>query len=337
MSLNVALVDKSEIIKKMLSHCLHYYSPEVYRFENLDELKSQSGHIKPDIVFVDWDLKQNNEPLALSAKKTFESIPLVVIYRNGEDKAINNIPHRIKKPLDANLLRKMVSDLVPKVSKLKIHDFLTFPQKDAKLQKLEKEIGPPPDLSSPEKVSPPPGNLNLDLNLEETQTQILSTPSSPSQKSPPKDTKEITLNNFPPMAVKAGQNEITQTQPTFSGNKNSQDQIQDGLLKVLKEYRHSLEFEQVMEKSLKSYTENILAKIFEKDTDGLFKQSFSQFKNTEEFKKMLLEITQDSLKDNSQFQDLFEKEISLFIKAQLPVLAKDIIKQEIKKILEENP
>ena len=123
MGLNIALIDKSEIIKKMLSHSLHYFGADVHRFEDLRALPKEDVF---DLVFIDWDLKMGTQPLALMARERITHTPIVILHRNSKDTQLEDF-HQLKKPIDANLTRKLTAQLVPKVNQLKIHDFLQYP------------------------------------------------------------------------------------------------------------------------------------------------------------------------------------------------------------------
>ena len=393
MSLNIALVDKSEIIKKMMSHCLRYYAAEIHRFETLDDLKLQSKHLKPDIIFIDWDLKKGDEPLAISAKKEITDIPLVVIYRNGSDEKITSITNRIKKPLDANLLRKMVADLVPELGQSKIHNFLKFPNKQQTVEEIEEQekentkkkpskesvidFDSNLDSSKKEDVSiqskmrdyldevyvkkeitktDHPMGLNLpketenDLLVKGGEDQTTFKPTKPllsdivpkkkaaqaKKKSLFDKDEDNTFNDFAPMAIKSSSEE--KTNPTYVPQGDKQNiQIKDEMiLKVLEEYKNTLEFENLMELSLKQYAKDLSKKILEKDGGGeILKKSLSDFKKEDSFKQLILKTLSEYIKENSEFRSLFEKELQQFIIKGLPQLAKEIIEKEIKRILEE--
>ena len=133
MSFQVALIDKSEIVRKMLSHCLQYFSAEVSRFDNLEACQSHFKAKKPEIVFMDsGEIKEGGKSLIDSAMLTFKPAPVVLLYR--EDYASQNvltmgqIPHKIKKPLDPKAVRDVFTELIQEVKESKIHPFLRFPK-----------------------------------------------------------------------------------------------------------------------------------------------------------------------------------------------------------------
>ena len=124
MGLEVALIDKSEIIEKMISHSLHYFGANIHRFEDLETFPRDQSF---DLVFIDWDIKIDAEPLALKAKEYITQTPIVILHRNSSDSELKAFPHQLKKPIDANQARELTIRLAPKVNQLKIHKFLQYP------------------------------------------------------------------------------------------------------------------------------------------------------------------------------------------------------------------
>ena len=130
MSFSVSLIDRSEIVQKMLSHCLYYFSAEVFRFENWKDSQSHFSEKKPDIVFVDWEIEQENNPVIYNIIEEIKPAPVVLLYRPNhqiEALSLKSIPHRLKKPLDPKTARDLFSELIPRVKESKIHPFLKFP------------------------------------------------------------------------------------------------------------------------------------------------------------------------------------------------------------------
>ena len=157
MGLNIALIDKSEIIKKMLSHSLHYFGADVHRFEDLRALPKEDVF---DLVFIDWDLKMGTQPLALMARERITHTPIVILHRNSKDTQLEDF-HQLKKPIDANLTRKLTAQLVPKVNQLKIHDFLQYPTSKPFVDEYQQ------------------GNVVLDLpNMSEDEKELIQPQSS---------------------------------------------------------------------------------------------------------------------------------------------------------------
>ena len=136
MSISVLLIDKSEIVEKMLSHCLYYFSAKVFRIESWDEHRDKIKEVKPDILFVEWELKNAGQALALSIEEEIKPLPVVLLYRASSVSEINalpseKLPHRLVKPFDPKILREKFTKLVPQMKDSKIHPFLQFPKKQS--------------------------------------------------------------------------------------------------------------------------------------------------------------------------------------------------------------
>lgn len=147
MGLEIALIDKSEIIKKMLSHSLHYFGANVHRFETLEDFPQEAAF---DLVFIDWDMKIGERPLALMARAQIQQTPIVILHQNSDDSQLKQFPH-IKKPIDANLIRELTAQLVPKMNQLKVHKFLKYPVTapfKKELSELQSEVQKKPALES---------------------------------------------------------------------------------------------------------------------------------------------------------------------------------------------
>lgn len=398
MALNVALIDKSEIIKKMISHCLHYYAAQVHRFENVEEMQSRFHQEQPDVVFVDWDLKQGQQPLAFSMKNQ-TSPPLIVLHRGASAEGLDQIEHRLQKPIDANRLREMVVKLVPKTSQLKIHKFLKYPKKQSSFSEAEKapasqaqsssweseemmdlpnQEGVPMELidpslkdaishtpsvsktapsapseSSDEDFSLPEIDQSEDYKIEKTslvarpatkaegsdssavqQKPVDSEKPSPQEESSPAprifikediDLDEDTANDFAPAALSS----------KASADVADTEQNREMILKILNEYKETLEFENLMEKALKNYGDKMVKQIVAQDSQNIIQKAFAGYKETPQFKTDMGFFLKDYLEKNGDIKNQIEKTLMSFIQTQLPVLAKELIEKEIKKLLDE--
>ena len=154
MSIHVALIDKSEIIHKMLSHCLYYYTVEVHRFDSLDSYIGKFHDSPPSLIFLDWEIKQEDQPLIYKAKEQFPSIPCVLLYRQnieGLDNIPNSqIPYRVKKPINPKEVRDICAELIPELKSSTLPSFLKFPKAEENKKQAKKPTGP---LTKPENVS----------------------------------------------------------------------------------------------------------------------------------------------------------------------------------------
>ena len=140
MSTYAALIDRSEIVQKMLSHCLHYLPVEVLRFDSLEASQSHFSDKKSDIVFIDWEIKKGDEAAIYSAIEEMKPVPVVLLYRAGLNIPVDSIsssqiPYKIKKPLDPKIVRDILVKLVPQIREFKIHSFLRFPKSKEEKEK----------------------------------------------------------------------------------------------------------------------------------------------------------------------------------------------------------
>lgn len=401
MALNVALIDKSEITKKMISHCLHYYAAQVHRFENLEEMRSRFHQEQPDIVFVDWDLRQGQQPLAFSMKRQV-STPLIVLHRGASAEGLDQMEHRLQKPIDANRLREMVVKLVPKTSQLKIHKFLKYPKKQpvfaeadgtkVSLEKLAQwesdemldlpnQEGVPMELMDPSLTdaissAPPPVedatvkeapneeytlpkiDKEAGYEIEKTSiSEILSAKvkeASAAAQQKPSDSNNPPLQaspspkaqetSFPKIFIKEDidldEDTANDFAPAALSNKATVDvadteQNREMILKILNEYKDTLEFESLMEKALKNYGDKMVKQIVTKDSQKIIQQAFSGYKETHQFKRDMGAFLKEYLDQNGNVRKQMERYLMSFIQTQLPVLAKELIETEIKKLLNE--
>ena len=139
MGIYAALIDRSEIVQKMLSHCLYYFAVEVLRFDSFEESRPNLSDKKPDIIFVDWSLKKGNKAVVYSVIEEMKQTPVVLLYRSAEVDQVNaipddEIPRKIKKPLNPKTVRDILMELVPKAKESRIHPFLKFPKTEKKVE-----------------------------------------------------------------------------------------------------------------------------------------------------------------------------------------------------------
>jgi len=392
MSLYAALIDRSEIVQKMLSHCLHYFPVEVLRFDSLEASQSHFSEKKPDIVFIDWEIKKGDTAAVYSAIEEMKPVPVVMLCRAGPNVSVDSIsssqiPHKIKKPLDPKTVRDILVKLVPQVAEFKIHSFLKFPKNKEEKEKSsivsglkdtqqaadpsEKNFQIP--VQSPQKsilsdaakekaqsflkqtfsgiptlkdkteaqrshfITSPKASVQSSLNQKQnlTQKQKITEKAAEfeqkksSPKPPPLIRKENTVtgemqinkeninidentqNAFAPMAIKSSVSPMEQTPISANAPLNEKD-----ILRVLKKYRDSLEFQELMERVLSEYAKKTVASILQEDkVTDLLRQPLTEFK------------------ESQQFRRLVEQQVIQYVQKQLPLVIKEIVEQEIKKII----
>lgn len=135
MALRVLLADESTTIKKVMQLALQDYGVEVKSVPvGLDVIPVATA-FKPDIIFVDVLLqKRSGYEVARDLKMSpqFRSLPVVLMWSGfmelDEAKASESrVERRLEKPFDAEALRNLVRELVPKTQANRISDYLTFP------------------------------------------------------------------------------------------------------------------------------------------------------------------------------------------------------------------
>lgn len=185
MALRVLLADESSTIKRVMQLALQDFGVEVKAvpigLDVLDVCKS----FQPDIVFADVLLsKRSGYDVAADIKsdKNISQTPVVLMWSGfmeiDEEKArLSKADRRLEKPFDADQLRGIIKDLVPKLSDNLISDYLTFPDlppiiEDKKsVQTQELPPAPPrePQIITPKHAPPPPPPMqNFSVKPEKT-------------------------------------------------------------------------------------------------------------------------------------------------------------------------
>ncbi|MCZ0933111.1 MAG: hypothetical protein OXJ52_08165 [Oligoflexia bacterium] len=149
MGIHVALIDKSEIIHKMLLHCLYYYTVQAHRFDSLKEYLEKFHDKKPSLVFVDWDIKQGDQALIYTAKEQFHPVPFVLLYRQTAEKELSGlskdqVPYRVKKPINPKEVRDVCAELIPELKDSVLHSFLKFPKSEEEKRQEQSQPAPSP-------------------------------------------------------------------------------------------------------------------------------------------------------------------------------------------------
>jgi len=159
MSLRVLLADESSTIKKVMQLALQDFNVEVKAVPvGLDVLEVTRA-FQPDLIFADVLLSKRNGyevSAELKADAELSSIPIILMWSGfmelDETKAQNSrADRRLEKPFDADTLRNMVRDLVPKTQTNIISQYLSFPN----LPEIEER--PPVTIPQPvaQQVAPP--------------------------------------------------------------------------------------------------------------------------------------------------------------------------------------
>ena len=212
--IQVALFDKSPIIKKMLSHCLHYFAADIHSFLTLEEflidLQKRSRNVEDfNAIFVDWEISQGNEPLIYHLQKQFNNTTLILLYRSDFDSEIpKSIPYRIKKPINPKEVRDLFTQVVPALKKSNIHSSLEFPKTKVEKQEEEKKV-----LESQSSKSPEEGTLIKSI-VEKTSTGITNLIKKTTEKSK-HGFETLTKQTFIPKSNKSADALTTNTETTI--------------------------------------------------------------------------------------------------------------------------
>lgn len=136
MALRVLLADESSTIKRVMQLALQDFGVEVKAVPVGLDVLAVAKTFKPDIIFADVLLaKQNGYEVCLEIKGDAETrnIPVVLMWSGfmeiDDAKMVQTNPDaRLEKPFDAESLRKMVQNLVPKTLSNPVSAFLQFPK-----------------------------------------------------------------------------------------------------------------------------------------------------------------------------------------------------------------
>ena len=250
MALSVALIDKSQIVEKMLTHSLHYYAVDVLRFDSLEAYKSENFKKKPSAIFIDSSI---SIPDSLSQD-------FVVIMERGAKPSLQTPPFRINKPLDPVQVREVFQKSCPELKGSKFHEFLEHPESTfegvsiAEPEKKKEEI---------EKLAP-------DFEEEEVKKQSLQneTEETSQDKTFNMDTKDMA-----PMAMSSKKSSI-------SG---------EDLKSLVDEITSQLDFKELLEGAINSQARLQAQNLIRSATDKKgFSQSFlEEFEKSKEFKQMI--------------------------------------------------
>lgn len=372
MGISVILIDKSEIVEKMLSHCLHYFSTKILRVENWDENKEKIKGIEPDILFVEWEIKEKGKALALSVAEEMTSTPVVVLYRSSSESELNTLPadqlpHRIIKPFEPQILRKQFTKLVPQMKDSKIHPFLKFPVPH------EKEASPKETTKTPLSNQKTETNTLLQNHSEQKTTPTKSAgPSQPSIHSILKKAKEVTLTKTSDVTTQIKEKFSTSVQKEPPQKTETINKAQDILSPLKQKHTKIKEEEDLKEFNIDETTQNDLAPMAIKSSFSEKKRSsksenielnekdilniLNKYKDTLEFQQLMekalsehitaavtktlqtdnlegiMEKSLNTFKESKHFKSFVELEIKKYLKQQLPLTIKTVVTEEIKKI-----
>jgi two-component system, cell cycle response regulator len=196
MALRVLLADESTTIKKVMQLALQDFAVEVKAVHAGVDVVEVARTFKPDLIFVDVLLqKKNGYEVGADIKKDSElkSIPVVLMWSSFMDLDENlakasGAERRLEKPFDAQQLRQLVLDLVPRTRSQRLAHFLDFPKMP---------VDPPPAAS----FTPPPIPVQPKVAPPPVQKPSAAPPSlPPTPAAPPPPPQNWNMDSFDDLA-----------------------------------------------------------------------------------------------------------------------------------------
>lgn len=219
MALRVLLADESSTIKKVMLLALSDFGVEVRSVPVGLDVLSVTKSFKPDIVFADVLLtKRSGYEVCMDLKNDLETahVPVVLMWSGfmdiDEQKAVEcRADRRLEKPFDADHLRSIVDDLVPRTHSNPVSSYLSFPD----MPEIQDEIKPESSVNSQgTNNSSTPENPHLGFATKESSIDLNVIP-------------EIDENEAPVFEVQAEPEEEFSSVPLTTPTK-LQEEIDDG-------------------------------------------------------------------------------------------------------------
>ena len=365
MRFQVGLLDTSEIIKKMLSHCLHYFVVDIHYFTTLDACLIYANNHALNIIFIDWEMSQNGTPLIYLVRSQLNAIPAVLMYRSNWEAVVSQIdkdtiPHRLTKPINPKEVRDIFSSLVPEVKKSSIHSFLTFPQRKTEEKK--------PTAVSPLPQNKPPQNSLKDSNqksnvmsyLDGAKNVLENTQSKEEGDKGLADSSKGKVQPFLGLDKKAPTRTglETQAQTSLSAAPLNLNKIDKSKIVLDEDTQndlapmaikspvsqsgsaqkgvHPFNEKQVLDVLMKYKDSLEFTNLMEKVLSDYAKQAIANLLQPDQVKNLVKEPMRD-FKESESFKKLVELEIShhlsSYLKKELPLTIKSVIEAEIRKII----
>ncbi len=214
MSLRVLLADESSTIKKVMQLALQDFNVEVKAVPvGLDVLEVTRA-FKPDLIFADVLLSKRNGyevSAELKADPELKIIPIILMWSGfmelDETKAQSSkADRRLEKPFDADTLRNMVRELVPKTQGNVISQYLSFPNLPHFAEPIPQQAPPAIPTTAPSAPPPIPAqNIQSPKPNYQSLPKIPQPPSAPAmmemnEQDEPEDFQNVPLPKLPDRA-----------------------------------------------------------------------------------------------------------------------------------------
>ena len=184
MGIEIILYDSSPIIQKIFFHILYHYNPIVHRVDETSALIEKVKYSKPDIIFIDATLSKNNNLVnkIKEKKEELKKIPLILMSNTDlEKRELENISAQdtLKKPIEAESLRKLITRFVSKTKSNILSKHLEFPSLPNFIEEHDKQEKP---VSKKPKPSDQVGGINPITEGEEKALKQHLEKSEPEEK-----------------------------------------------------------------------------------------------------------------------------------------------------------
>lgn len=162
MALRVLLADESSTIRKVMQLALQEFAVEVKSVPAGVDVLPVAKSFRPDLVFADVLLvKRSGYEVCqdLKSDPSTQKIPVVLMWSGFMELDQNKVrmskcDGRLEKPFDADTLRSLVRDLVPRLQTNAISGFMNYPR----LPEFEEPAAPAPlETAKPAPVKPSSG------------------------------------------------------------------------------------------------------------------------------------------------------------------------------------
>ena len=327
MSLEIVLYDSSPVIQKIFSHILYPYAPNIYRTDQAEELINKIEYSQPDMIFMDdpaASLSLNTDVLSnIDTKTKAQNIPVILMTHQNtspEKTHISMAKEVLKKPIQADKLTSLINRFAPKTKENILGRHLDFPP-------------------APIEESPP---------AEKTAEPSLTAPKpEPAEKAPaPLQEEQTPLINVKP-AVEA------EAKPTIGADPLEEDKLQV----VLNRSEPNSDMEQTIVQKNPSPDKEATVSLFQNPESTAIIKPPSQSPSVEAEKikihpakeKPVLEtlpVSQENIERiiKTEVQNLtaaileksLKESIQESVRETVPKLARQIIEEEISRILKDD-
>ncbi|MBT4760088.1 MAG: response regulator [Bdellovibrionaceae bacterium] len=342
MALRVLLADESNTIKKVFQLSLQEYAVEVRPVNLGIDVEQVARSFKPHIIFTDVLLQKLNGYDMCSHLKSsadLKDIPVVLMWSNfmefDNDKfQACGANERLEKPFEVSDLKRIVNKLVPKTKAQKLSQFLTYPD----IPEVEEELVLPPKKPT-QAATPPPVIPNQTSTTDENWGMESFDPipdfdkNLDADKSLPDLTLESVEDDFQPVSL----NPVQRPSANFQEPEPEMAAAQD--LELIGNSELEVTGSDLWEKQelkfptpgLSSQPDLQVEDFVEGDVFSANRRGTDTWDGFDRRQRPAVDTNQ--LKELIQTQ--YKDEIRKIVKEMVPAIAKEIIQEELNKLLTE--